>query len=1206
MIHRRLLDDPRLAIVRQHAERLYRSHRLRRGVLVPGIILAVFGLLGFFAAPPLLKSQLQGRLGTLLGRPVTIGAVYFNPYTLRLDLDRLHIGARDGHAAFVDVDRLTINASWTSLFRWAPVLDELALQHPQLHITRLAPQRFNFSDLLERLKGKSDPNAPPSRFAVANISVHDGDIVFDDKVLAVIHHVERLELGIPFLANLPADTDLFVQPLLAARIDGSPLRIDGKTKPFASSRESELDFQFDHLDLPRYLGYVPATLPVAIPRGQLSGQLQLHFVTDGKDTQLRLGGRLMLDDFKLTTPAGVALLELRHGSAQLADVQPLISRYHLGAVQLDGAAVHYQRGAGGHGNFDALTDTPAAQPSSQPASSPNDVRIDSLILQQGRFDYADPGASGDQPATLALQNVHGTLHGLSTVPAPIGSLDLAAQLNGGAVHATGKLDLASARFDGKLALQGVAVAPLQSLALLPLQATIAHGHLDADGRLQAAWGKTLNLHLEPAQFSIDDLVLKRHDGTTPVAWNAMQAKLARFDLASSQVQMESLRVQGLKLDVNRLRNGRFDLASLIAATPSAHAPSAKAGPSKATPDWHWSLAHLGIENSDVAFRDLRADRPAPVALHIDRYGVDGLSDNLLEPVKVTLTGLLGKRSFALTGQVRPKPLDAQLQVKARGLDIAPLQSLISVPLNVRIGSALLSASGRLRYRDRGDAPARIDYRGQATLGRVRVQDKLTGDDFLRWHSLSASNLVLRLGEGAPHADIGGLALSDFYARVIVNSNGRLNLLDVVTNQAEAPVSVTRAKQTPIPAAAPTPAVAATPSGPAPEIQIGQITLARGQLNYTDNFIKPNYSANVTDLAGKIGAFGTRAGPPAELVLQGKLDESSPVDITGSVNPLTPMAFLDIKAKADGVELDHLSPYSRKYAGYPITGGLLKVDVHYVLDQRKLTADNHIFIEQLAFGDRIDAPGVSHLPVKLAVALLSNSQGQIDVHVPVSGSLDDPQFSMSGLIWRAFANLIVRAATSPFRLLASLGGSKHPDLGYVEFAPGSAVLDGTAQSRLAQLVKLLHDKPSLQLDITGRMDPAIDEKGLSKVMVDDLIRKAKADHDGDQVDPATLTLTPDEYAHYLTRVYRHAKFPKPKNLLGFTKSQPPDVMRQLLETNMPVNAAALRQLAERRAEAVHQWLRGKIDEKRITVHAPKLDAKGIKDKGRTTRVDFGLH
>jgi uncharacterized protein involved in outer membrane biogenesis len=1201
MIDRHLLDGTRFALVRERGMRLYRSSpRLRRAILVLGSVLLVFGLLGFFAAPPLLKSQLQRRLGAELDRPVTIGEVRLNPFTLRLDLDRLRIGEPAGRSTLLDIDRLTVNASWSSLFRWAPVLDELSLQHPRLRITRFAPQRFNFSDLIARFAGKTDPKAPPSRFAIANISVQNGEIDFDDHVLKTSHHVDRLELHIPFLANMPADIKLFVTPLLAARIDGSPLRIDGKTKPFAGSRESEIDFQLDHLDLPRYLGYVPMPVPVAMPHGQLSGTLQLRFIADGSNATLRLDGQLALDDISLTGSQGAPLLELGHGSAQLADVQPLISRYHFGAVQLDRATVHYQRGADGHSNFDALTATGSGKVPTGSTAPATDLRIASLSLQQGRFDYADSASGADAPATLVLNQLHGTLRGLSTVSAPAGSLDLTAHLDGGSVSGNGTLDLAAGRFRGRLAMQGVALVPLQPLLLPQLQATIGHGRLDAGGQLQADWSRTFNLHLEPAQITVSDLSLQRKDGVIPVAWQSVQAKLASFDLADSEARIESLAAEGLKLDVKRLRDGRFDLANLIATPPGQRSTATPAATA-----WHWSLAHLDITNSDLAFRDLTARRSSPVALHVQQYVIDGLSDDLHRSLDVALSGRLGKGSYTMHGKVRPVPLDARLQVGTRGVDIAPLQSLISVPLNVRIGSALLSLDGGLRYSDRGRSAARIDYRGRATLGRVRVQDKLTGEDFLRWHSLTATRLSLRLGDGAPHVTVGGLALGDFYARLILNSNGRLNLQDVVANQAGAvPVSVTRAETQPTPAIKPMPA--STPSGPRPEIAIGQISLTRGQLNYTDNFIKPNYSANITDLTGTIGAFGTREGPPAELVVQGKLDQKSPVDITGSINPLAPVAFLDVKGKADAVELDHLSPYSSKYAGYPITSGLLNVDVHYLLDQRKLTADNHLFVEQLTFGDRIDAPGVRHLPLKLAVALLKNSRGQIDVHVPVTGSLDDPKFSMGGLIWRAFANLIVRAATAPFRLLASIGGGHHPDLGYVEFAPGSAMLDSTAQSRLTQLVKLLDDKPSLRLDITGRVDPDVDEKGLRQVMVDDLIRKEKADHDGIKTDPSTLKLTPDEYQHYLTRVYRHAKFPKPKNLIGLTKSQPPDVMHQLLETHMPVDATALKQLAERRSEAVRRWLHGKVDEKRLVVHEPKLDAKGIDDKGRTTRVDFGLH
>lgn len=1213
MVDRHFLAGPRWVALRERADRLYRSHRLRRNLLIAAVVLLVFGLLGFFAAPPIIRSQLQTRLGAALGRTVTIGAAHLNPYTLRLDLDRLHIADADGHSPFVDVDRLTINASWTSLFRLAPVLDELAVQRPRIHLVRTGPQRFNFSDMVGRFSRPSDPKAKPARFALANISVHGGDIAFDDQVLKTSHRVDRIEVGIPFLANLPADTDLFVQPLLAMRVDGSPLRIDGQTKPFANSRESVMTFEIDQLDLPKYLAYAPTPLPVAVPRGQLSGKLELHFVATPGGNQLRLGGGLALDDLALNNPDGVALLELGHGTAELVDVQPLQSHYHLGAISLDKATLHYHRTAGGHSNFDSLvapTPTPPA-----PAGKPAEVRIDTLSLEASRFDYADLGSSGDAPGTLQLENLHGTLRGLSTVAAPAAALDIAGQLNGGGIASNGGLDLAAARFNGKLKLQGVQLAPLQPLALPQLKATLAGGTLDADGQLRAEWGKAVNLHLEPASFVVNGVALKRRDDqAAPLAWKSLRLKIASLDLLGRQARLDSILIDGLKLDLQRLRNGTIDLAALMGTSP---APS-KAGTAATAPAWRWSVANLQLQDSDVTFKDLAADRAMPLLVHAGHYSIDGLSDDLHKPLKLALTGQLGKGKYSVEGNVKPQPLDADLRLKTSGVDIAPLQSLISVPLNVHIASALLSLDGRARYSDRGKAPARVDYRGHATFGRVRIQDKLTGDDFLRWHSLTASGMAIRLGEGAPRADIDGIALSDFYARVIINANGRLNLQDVVANPATAPVSVTReqgaaanpAKSKPAPATttAPAAAVATAPKaeGPAAEIHIGQITLARGELNYTDNFIKPNYTANVTGLTGKVGAFGTSGGAaPAELVLQGKLDENSPVDISGTINPLTPVAFLDIKAKADGVELPHLSPYSGKYAGYPITSGKLNVDVHYQLDQRKLVANNHIFITQLTFGDRIEGVGVSHLPVKLAVALLKDTDGNIDLNIPVSGSLDDPQFSMGSLVWHAFVNLITRAVTSPFRLLASIGGGNKPDLGYVEFAPGSAVLDAEAQSRLGQLVAFLQSKPSLTLDISGRVDPGVDENGLRKVMVDDLVRQAKADDDGKHEDPATLQLTPDEYQHYLVRVYKRAKFPKPKNIIGLTKSQPPEEMHQLLETNMPVDAEAMKQLAERRALAVQAWLKGKLDDRRMALQAPKLDAKGIEDKGKTTRVDFGL-
>ncbi|HVX05357.1 MAG TPA: DUF748 domain-containing protein [Rhodanobacteraceae bacterium] len=1192
----------RLATARDKAGRLYRSHRARKTALIVAAVLVVFGLLGFFAAPPILKSQLQTRLTAMLGRPVSMARVHFDPYTLRLQLDRVHIPGRDGHSPFVDVDRMVINVSWTSLFHWAPVLDGLSLQHPRLHLARTAPQQFNFSDILARLRSRpSKPDDKPARFSVSNISVHDGDITFADAVTHAAHRIDHLELGIPFIANLPHDTDVFVQPLLAMNVDGSPLRVTGDTKPFAESRESTMDFTLDHLDLPRYLGYVPEPLPVTIKRGQLSGQLQLHFAQTAAGPQVRLGGQLRLDDLALATSAGDRILEAHGASATLADVEPLLSRYRLGAVQLDGLDFHYTLQPGGHSNLDALLGR------GKPAASgpPTDLRIAALTLRDGRIDYTD--ASSGRPAALSLQSIHGNLRGLSLLAAPAATVDVAAQLDGGSVGLQGKLDLAHSRYDGKLALKGVALAPLLPMAPPLLNADLAKGTLDLDGRLQAGWRKSLDITLQPASAAINDLALTR-DGRTPVAWQSLQAGITRFDLASGTAQLGQLTLHGLEVDARRLRDGRIDLADLVKSTPSPDS-----GKAKTSPAWHWSIAHIGIDGSTLALTDPRLrGRRGHVVLKADKFGIDDVSDDLHQPVKLDLAGGIGRGSFHVDGSVRPQPLDVDLHVHAVRLDVAPLQSLVSVPLNVTLDSARLSADGRARYRAHAPQPL-LSYRGRMTLSRVRVQDKLTGEDFLRWNTMSARGLTVRMGGDVPHVAVDGLALDDFYARVIINANGRLNIQDVVANPASAPVSVTEAQKMPV-AQAPLPAPPASvaqatpaPAGsvaPAPraDIRIGGITLARGHLNYTDNFIKPNYTADITDLEGRIGALGSAGGQPADVNLQGQLDGNSPVDITGTINPLAPVAFLDVKGNAEGVELTHLSPYSDKYAGYPITSGRLTMDVHYMLDNGKLNADNHIFIEQLTFGDPVEGPGIKHLPVKLAVALLKNSQGQIDVHVPVSGSLDDPQFSVGSLVWHAFLNLITRAVTSPFRLIASAfggGGGKQQDLGHVVFAPGSAVLDAAAQEKLAQIVKILQQKTSLKLQIIGRVDPKFDESGLRKVTVDQMIEREA----GNGVD--VTKLSPDRYDKYLKKAYRHAKFDKPHNLIGLTKSQPPDVMRKALEAHVPADADALRHLAERRADAVRGWLRGRIDDKRLFVQAPKLDAKGIDDGGKTTRVDFGL-
>lgn len=508
----------------------------------------------------------------------------------------------------------------------------------------------------------------------------------------------------------------------------------------------------------------------------------------------------------------------------------------------------------------------------------------------------------------------------------------------------------------------------------------------------------------------------------------------------------------------------------------------------------------------------------------------------------------------------------------------------------------------------------VRYRGNAMVLNLRMADKLTNERFVRWAALRAERIDASIGHGPPRVVVGEVVLADFYARVILNSNAKLNLSDIIANPKAAPTSITRANPGNISPPAPETkqTAAATPAKRTIDanIRLGRIRLQGGAINYTDNFIKPHYTADLTDIGGKIGGFGTRSTEPAEVELQGQINSSAPIDITGSVNPLAPTAFVDIKAKADGVELTNFTPYSAKYTGYPITKGTLNVDVHYLLQNSQLTASNHFFISQLTFGDKVPSPNAINLPIALAVSLLKNPRGEIDITLPVSGSLNDPQFSIGRLILKALTTLIMKVVAAPFNMLASVvgaGGSKE-NLDHVEFPAGLSTLTPDATSRLTTLAKAMQSRPGLRLTMSGRVDPDLDRPGLRAAIVDRMVKMQKVKEmreRGENADVATVNLTPDEYDKYLKEVYKQAKFDKPRNFLGLDKSLPPDEMKKLLADNTKVSDEDLKSLANARAVAVRRYLGKQVDPVRLAVVAPNVGSAGMKDKGKATRVDLSI-
>ena len=335
-------------------------------------------------------------------------------------------------------------------------------------------------------------------------------------------------------------------------------------------------------------------------------------------------------------------------------------------------------------------------------------------------------------------------------------------------------------------------------------------------------------------------------------------------------------------------------------------------------------------------------------------------------------------------------------------------------------------------------------------------------------------------------------------------------------------------------------------------------------------------------------------------------------MTGSVDPLAATLFTDISAEAKDIELTRLTPYAVKYAGYAIERGKLSMTVKYHIENGKLDASNKLFLDQLAFGPH-DPGSAADLPVRLAVALLANSKGEINVELPISGSLSDPQFSIGGVLWRTLLNLIARAVTSPFALIGSaFGGPGNGELGYIQFKPGVSDLTDMGKTKLEILAKALADRPALKLDIIGRYDPATDADGLKKDHLLDRLEDRKAkdqSKSGERLTRDQVTIEPGaEYAKYLAQVYDDTKLPdKPRNVIGLAKTLPNEEMERLLLADIKLDPNDPRWLAEARADVVRHYIEGtgKIAAGRVFLVTPKLNADGIKDQGVPNRVDFSI-
>ena len=1235
--------------------------------------IAVAALLGLWAiawlaVPPLLKSQGEQRLSSLLGRQVSIGQVDFSPWSLALRVEQLRIAAAPGDASrepLFSVERLQVNADMQSLLRLAPVIESIDVEGPKLRIARLADGRYDIDDLLVRFK--PDPAAPadaaPARFALYNLRVTGGSVEFDDRPVQRQHRVSALQLSLPFLSNLPADVAVNVEPRLAFTLDGAAFDSGAQAKPFAQDRVAQLELRISDLDLAGWLPYLPAGLPVRPSRGVFASQLQLQFaLPPGGVAQVSIKGQASLRDMAwVSGPSpGAPFANWRLLQLGLLDVQPLAQRIALGAISLDGAQLELRRAPNGSltllpanspqaASKRPLAAAPAASAAAGSATKPGwQVSVEQVALTNARIDWRD--ATTQPPAALRVDALDLSLHKLrwpvdtpatAKLAGRIGPLDgndaAAFSIQGEGTDQAARATLDLQPFELRW------LAPYVAQSLVPALA----GRLTLAATLDWAGGATPRLALsqiaamatdlrltEPTARDAKSVARKAAAGAAVVAIPSLSVNDSSADLLGQRLVIGALTLERPSLRISRNSEGQWNALSWARPAPPGP-PSAQPGvPSP----WQVQLGQARVTAGELRLRDDRPNAAATVVepvrllvsgIHASLSGLTWpgagfartqLQLRLAEDVaEAQPAGKAAAKTKDRLGQIEWTGQLATAPLQARGalrIDRAPVhlfEPYFGGGLNIDLLRAEASWRGDVALAQRAGG-LEVSARGDAQLGDVRVHERVAGakpgtatqgDELLSWQSFALRGLQFAMKPGAkPRLDIQEAALTDFYSRLVITEQGRFNLRDVAVAPPDAAAAPAAGASTPAAA----PAAAASSAGLPLDISVGGTQLVNGKIDFTDRFVRPNYGAALTELNGRLGAFDSASRNMATLDLRGRAAGTALLEISGTLNPTAQPLALDIRAKATDLELAPLSPYAGRYAGYAIERGKLSMDVAYKIDpDGKLDAKNQVFLNQLTFGDKIDSPDATRLPVLLVVALLKDRNGVIDINLPVSGSINDPQFSIFGIVLKIIGNLLVKAVTSPFALLSG-GGSD--DLSVVGFEPGTATVSDSGRAAIDKVAKALTDRPALKMTVTGASDPVSEREASQKATLDMRVRaeqRRDALRAGAASDAALPALATAQREALVKRIYSDTQLPdKPRNVIGLAKDIPVAEMEALLRQATPVTTDTARALALQRGLAVRDALIAKgLPSERLFLAAPKLRASGEDDATWTPRVQLTL-
>ncbi|MGP0594850.1 DUF748 domain-containing protein [Nitrospira sp. T9] len=831
---------------------------------------------------------------------------------------------------------------------------------------------------------------------------------------------------------------------------------------------------------------------------------------------------------------------------------------------------------------------------SEESSSPESaelpaILIEQLSIQRGMLEFRD--YSRPTPFVAHFVPINLTLQQFSTQKGQANSYALSAERSAGEkITWEGTVTLEPFQSEGRLVFEDYQLPRLWTYAQDLVRFEIPQGRTTIKGHYRlSTTDQGVDVVVDGGTLTIHDLQIQEKGTLSPVITIPLfEVNGVSVDVAKQDVRIPSIKSRDAHFTGWVGKDGVVNYQTLFSPVALENQTVPEPEPSPANP-WKMVIEDLALDNFTIDFEDRQPEDPVKLLLDTIHFHTSGVSLDLDRSLPLDLSFQFNQTGQAnLQGALKIDPLSIDLDLSFKNIALQPFQPYIAPFVQFDIEDGALSLQGSTHYQAETTTQPMGTFKGGMGISHLALGDPIQESSFLTWEAFQLKALDLQIEPTI--VNLQEIELINPALALLIDEEGRLNLQRLFSPPGPVSQEETTSDETPLEAES-------SESSPSP-VKIESVALTNLLARFTDQSVTPNVVTKIDGLSGTIKGLSSDQLAKADVALQGTVDKYAPFKIAGQINPLSEDAYTDLTVTFNNLDLPTVSPYSAHYVGYPITKGKLSLDLEYNVSEKTLVGENKVLIDQLSMGEKIESPDATSLPIPLAVALLKDRNGQIDIDLPVRGNLDDPDFSYGGVIWNALGNLLTKVATSPFAMVGGLVGGSGDDLQYVAFPAGNAQLSPAEQEKLHALGQALGDRPALRLDIAGAADPQVDHQGLAagelrkQLQQRKFVQGSSSAREGMSLDQ--IELSPEEEGRLLAEVYAEQFGAQPDTLASSPEGKGPDIpspeqMKSKLLESIKVEDEKLRLLAQQRAQGIREFLiqEGKVSGDRVFLLEPNL-------------------